>query len=212
MLELEIRENIAEKTAVFERLRDTYLFEARRSGMVEAGVFLSTAIRQWIESGGKGTWEKPHPLSTMLTKSGNKWAKRGGGYVSPYYSLGKYARYVANNNFTFEQIGFGNFKAGDSKKGRQLSFSKQLQDIALAAQTSRSIPVTPKMRLKFGATRGVIGEEVGSAFFPLRKSTTMLNIPARPIMRPVFATSSVAAYSAFEKRFNRSIFKRFEKG
>lgn len=209
MFRLDFSHTIDRLVSVLTVLKTKHLAEARRSALSSVGFFLSQEVRKWIESAGAGSWAQAHPLTRLLERRGGRWEKRRG-FISPYHGLGKFARYLLNGRKTEIRIGFGAFKASDIKKGKQLAFLADLQDLAANAQTSRSFTVSAKMRGLMGATRRKPGDQPGQEFFPLKLATSKLQAAARPIMKPVFAKASGAARLLFVEKFSKKINKLFE--
>jgi len=209
MIKIGFVHNIEAKISVMWGLKNIMLPQARGSALGSAGYELMQALRQWIESAGAGSWKKSHPMTELLEKSGGRWRKRDG-FVSPYFGLGKFARYLINRSKTELRTGFGAFKAKDVRKGRQLFFDERLQEIGQQAQTRRSFPVSDRMRGLLGATKLRRSGRAGQDYFPIKKTTTALEAAARPIARPVFAANSARIGTIFAEKFAKALQKRYE--
>ena len=210
MIEIEVEHNTDKKTLVFAKLKNTWLSESRRSAGSSTGFFIAGEIRKYIESAGTGSWEKPHPMTALFERRGGKWERRKG-FISPYYGLAKFARYIINRSATVIRMGFGTFKAKDPAKGKTVSFNKPLQEIAEQAQKQRTIVVTDRMKRLLGATRSKPGQTPGVDFFPLRRETSQITVPPRPISIPVFAKIKGASFPLFADKFKKALEKRYEK-
>jgi len=70
-------------------------------------------------------------------------------------------------------------------------------------QAGQTIPVSDRMRRKVAAgTKGV---------FALRKTTTTLQVPPRPIEKPVFDAQRSAVFPLFREKFVKALEKRYAK-
>jgi tRNA/tmRNA/rRNA uracil-C5-methylase (TrmA/RlmC/RlmD family) len=68
------------------------------------------------------------------------------------------------------------------------------------------------MRHKWAATRYKVPKSVkepkpGVDYFPLKKSTTVIDIPARPIFNPVYAKLAPQVGPLFEQKFWESYYR-----
>lgn len=79
---------------------------------------------------------------------------------------------------------------GKSRKGRRGFYDKQLYAMAIRYEYGYEIKVTDQMRRKMSWTRlpGKKKKEQtpGVDYFPLKKTTTSLKVPARPSIGPIF--------------------------
>jgi hypothetical protein len=210
MLEIEFETNIDKKILVFQKLKNVLLPESRRSAGSSTGFFISEEIRKYIESAGRGGWEKAHPMTALFERRGGEWQRRKG-FVSPYYGLGKFARYLINRSATEIRMGFGTFRGKDAAKGKSVYFSKTLQEIGEQAQKQRTITVTDRMRKLLGATRSKPGQKPGIDFCPLRRGTSQITVSPRPFSVPVFQQVKGQSFTLFAERFKKALEKRFEK-
>lgn len=209
MIILQIQHNIAEKIAFFKVFRLFRFREARRSALSSTGFAASNEIRNYVESAGEGSWRKAHPLTAAFEKHDGKWQRRGG-FISPYYGLGKFARYKIMQGDSELKTGFGTFSSRDIKRGKPAEFTQRLQEIAQQAQTRHRVLVSPVMRRLLGATKPKKNAVIGVDYFPIRKNTISLNIPARPIVVPVFQKAKGKLAAVFFEKFTLAIKKRFE--
>lgn len=181
--------------------------KAKKSAMGSVGFYVMSELRNHIEYGGLSSWESLHDLTRKYWKkkrggASGQWVQRMNPPQSPMAWLGKFARYRVSKSADTVQIDFGKGKRG-KQPGR---LDPQLSAVARRMDQGERIPVTDRMRKKMAATyfRAVArGQEpvIGVNFFPLKKSTTSINIPARPIFGPVFKKIQPKAGSLFEKKF-----------
>jgi hypothetical protein len=178
---------------------------AKKSAMKSVGWLVMTELRNHVEYGPPG-WQKLHPLTSTYWKkkgAGNgRWVMRRQAPHSPATWLGKFARYRASRSGNTVQIDFGKGKRG-KQPGR---LDPQLSAIARRIDSGEQIAVTSKMRKKWAATMARASARsgkpvIGVNFFPLRKSTTTIDIPARPIFTPVFRKISPKVSRFFETKF-----------
>jgi len=172
---------------------------ARTSAMKSVGWFVQVALRNHLEYGPSG-WEHLHHLTEMFKKKGGSgiWALRPSAPRSPAIWLGKFSRYRVSSDGGLVQIDFGK-----SKKGHPGTFDPQIAPVARRIDQGEKIAVTEKMRRKMAATKKATrGDHVpGINFFPLRKGTTSLTVPARPIFAPVFSSVEPKVPALFELKF-----------
>ncbi len=181
---------------------------ARISALKSCGFWIRGELRNHVEYGGAG-WPSLHPMSKSFRKKyklGNKWFGRGrGDHQTPLFWLGKFARYRADQDKV--QIDFGKSAAG--KPG---TFDPTLIGIVRRAEEGEAIRVTEKMRLFFALTRRKRPKKQtpGLTYFPLKKSTKTLDIPARPMIEPVWKKTVGLIPVRFEAKFFSAL-KRYEK-
>jgi hypothetical protein len=210
-IEIEYTSNSESKIKALGVLKVPTLKEARRSALSSTGFFVSDEMRAFMEKKGDGNWKAAHPLTRIWRKGKNGSWTRFSGYVSPYYGLAKFARYVINTAATQETMGFGTFSGKQVAKGKQPQFDPYLQKLIREAQKGRHPRVTPKMRRKFGAQKEIGKGKIGQDFFPLRKTTSAIHVPARPIAVPVFRKIYNPATTVFKTKFAVALKKRYEK-
>lgn len=185
---------------------------AKKSAMGSVGWLVMGHLRNHVEYG-PAEWDALHGLTNKFRKqtrtlgAGN-WVMRQAPPPSPAFWLGKFARYRVSRSGDTVQIDFGRGKRG-KQPGR---LDPNLSATARRIDSGEHIKVTDKMRKKWAATwyrakaRGQT-PVVGKNFFPLRKSTTMIDIPARPIFSPVFRKVQPLVGSFFEQKFWASYHK-----
>lgn len=179
---------------------------AKKSAMGSVGWLVMGELRNHLEYG-PPEWEGLHALTKKFRKQSRtlgkgNWVMRQKPPHSPAAWLGKFARYRVSKTGHLVQIDFGKGKRG-KQPGR---LDPQLAAVARRIDSGEKIPVTKKMRRKWAATwyrAKARGQEpvVGENFFPLRKSTRNIDIPARPVFRPVFRKIQPVVGPFFEKKF-----------
>lgn len=210
MLSLQLTySGLSETTRVVMDLPGKFL-KAKKSAMGSVGWLVMGELRNHLEYGGNG-FEALHALTkTYWKKHGGSglWVKRRSAPRSPAEWLGKFARYRVSDTGSIVQIDFGKGK----KKKNPGRLDPQLSVIARRIDSGENITVTEKMRKKWAATfyrakaRG--GKpEVGVNYFPLKKSTTTLRNPARPIFQPVFRKIEPKVSGIFEQKFWESYYR-----
>lgn len=205
--------DLIRKLAALAAMRVTVFDGARGSAMSSAGWFMMEEVRDWIEKEGKGTWPPLSPVTRMWDSKWNakSWHRRSGKHPGAYNWLGKFARYKMSRAAKRAEIGFGKFKAKDVRRGKQARFDRRIQKIAHNAQKKRIVNADDRLRRKFGAQRESPTDEPGVDFFPLARRFGTYEIPARPIMEPVFMREERAAGIAFQRKYFQAIVKRFER-
>lgn len=173
---------------------------ARKSALKSVGWHLRGWLKDWVESEGEGSWADLHPLTARFRhKRGVSahWVKRQKPKTKALEWLGKFARYRLDGDEEVK-IAFGKSRAG--KIGVE---DPQLASIAKRSETGESIAVTPAMRHFLAATRRKRpkAQEAGETFFPLRKTTTRLKTPKRPIFEPVWRKYGEKSMALFEQKF-----------
>jgi hypothetical protein len=173
---------------------------ARISAVKSTGWMIRKEMRAFIESGGAGTWEALHPVSRYYAKKyktgTSKWIRPSLQAKSPMFWLGKHARYRVTDDEAV--IGFGR-----SSKGETGTLSPFLMQVLKRAEHGEITQVTDKARRFFGATRRTnkAGQVPGTGFFPIRKDTSSLSTPERPIFEPVLARIRERIAPYFEDKF-----------
>lgn len=174
--------------------------QARRRGLKSALSFLRRKSFDWIQSAGEGSWPDFHPLTRMFGDS-PKWVKRGRILGTHNWNwLMRYVKYgQSKDNFA------GWLKFGQTDEPMSKTSSKRAIQIEQGHRTT----VTPAMRRWMGATRpdNVKNPIPGVDYFPLRKTTSTLTIPKRPIIAPIYKKYRDIAL----REFADSFVKRVEK-
>jgi hypothetical protein len=151
-------------------------------------------VYDWIMSGGEETWPGFHPLTRLFQKApGGAWTVR--------------SRFLnrSNWNWLVRHVSSWTSRSG-YVSSIQFGGSGKMAARALEIERGGKIKVTDSVRRLMGATRPKNRKAViGTNFFPLRKSTIALSLPARRIMAPVAKKYAELAVRAFETEF----FKRF---
>jgi hypothetical protein len=183
--------------------------KAKKSGMGSVGWMVMSELRNHVEYG-PSNWQQLHALTKAYYKkrgaNGGRWVRRQRPPYSPASWLGKFARYRLSKTGNTVQIDFGKGKRG--KQPGQLD--SQLSAVAKRIDGGERIVVTQKMRRKWAATLARASSrgskpEIGVNFFPLKKSTTSIDIPPRPIFGPVFRKISPKVSRFFETKFWASL-------
>lgn len=182
---------------------------AKKSAMGSVGWLVMGHLRNHVEYG-PPEWAGLHALTSRFKKAASgggkgRWIMRRRPPHAPAVWLGKFARYRVSKSGNTVQIDFGKGKRG-KQPGR---LDPELSAIARRIDGGERVPVTEQMRRKWAATwyrakTAAGGPQVGTTFFPLRKSTTVLDIPARPIFAPVFRKIQPLVGPFFEQKFWQS--------
>jgi hypothetical protein len=163
---LEVTVNIPDQILNAEQeIKDVQRRAANRAGFAASKEISDSLLKMRPSS---------HPMSALF-QSGARWQKSRRVSYNPYSSLAPFARHVVHG-YGIVTFGFGYFRGGDKGKKR---YDRNLTTVARRVTEERNTKVTPKMRRKIAATKGVIGNTPGQHFWPLRKNTTMLRKPAR---------------------------------
>lgn len=178
---------------------DGVFARARKSALKSVGWHLRGWLRDYVEKGGEG-WPALHPLTARFRHKRGvlaHWVKRQNAKTEALGWLGKFARYRVEKDESV-MIAFGKSRVG--KLGRE---DPELAAIAQRAESGESIAVTPAMRHFLAATRRKRpkAQEAGGTYFPLRKSTTRLKTPKRPIFEPVWRKYGDKTLALFEEKF-----------
>lgn len=200
---------------------------AERSALKSTGWMIRNEMRGFIESSGRGTWAGYHPLTLKYKKKfkareKEKYKKGSVAWgkvdvkkrLGPLYWLGKQARYrVAGDEAS---VGFGFSHSGGEMRTRgdgtrrklaPASMDPFLMNVIGRAEEGEVTNVTKAMRRFFGLTRsGNQGwQEAGFTMFPLKRSTSVLETPKRPIFDPVMARVQDMIAPHFENQFWQAI-------
>ena len=187
----ELTRTLIELPGVFAR--------ARKSALSSTGYMIMQELRNHIEYGGSG-WAPLHPI-TM------RFRKRRGDPPSPLFFLGRFARYLVDPASMSVRIGLGK---GGSRQGayaeRDSAWLNEAVQRAEQGATIRVSRATRKLWLttKHAKTEGGVA---GTDYFALRKSTTTLHIPRRPIFGSVFAKIRPKALPFFEAKFHEALLR-----
>jgi hypothetical protein len=173
---------------------------ARKSALKSTGWMIQQELRNHVEYGGSG-WPALHPLTRSFRhKYGirSKWTKRRS-HPGPLFWLGKFARYRVEDSGDTVNIHFG--------KGKKGGFDRGLMADVHRAEAGDVVKVTPAMRRFLAATRRKRPKNQipGQTYFPLKKSTSTLKTPPRPIFTPVWNKVSPRIAPWFEKKFNAAL-------
>lgn len=172
---------------------------ARVSALKSTGNMIRQEVRDFVESGGSG-WPRPHLLTQSFKskqgKSGKAWSRKKIRLPNALYWLGKFARYRVDNEGDLLQVDFGK-----SRKGQPGTFDPELIGMVKRAAEGENIQVTKKMRGFWAKTK----KDKKNPSFALRKSTTELKIPKRPIFDPVWAKIGAKVVPHFEDKFYSAI-------
>lgn len=192
---------LSELTKAVMNLPGTFL-KAKKSAMGSVGWLAMSELRNHVEYG-PSEWDDLHCLTNAYRKKrgadAGRWVKRQRAPHSPAFWLGKFARYRVSRSGDLVQIDFGHGKSG-KQPGR---LDPNLAEVARRIDGGEQILVTDAMRKKWAATWYRAGKNpvVGVNFFPLKKSTKYLKIPARPIFAPVFKKIQPMISTFFEQKF-----------
>lgn len=179
------------------RLNDI-LYGVQRQAANRSGFAASKAIETEMR-----TLEKEkHPLAAMFL-SGTQWQKAKQSKQA-FAGIAPFARHILYGSSTVA-FGFGYFR-GTPRAKEQRQFDKKLQSIARGITEKSVTNVTPAMRRKMGATKGIIGTEPGKTYFPLKRTTTQLVKPARKMRTDgVKKTAVVTFRTAFSEILRQTL-------
>lgn len=195
MIRVSYQHNLPEKIVALGLVYRAF-WESRRSALSSVGFFFMEAIRRHVEHFPLSA----HPLTEIYHKKfGPQFGFSERGFLSkaktPFFAFGKFARYAVYRADTVV-LGFG--KTGKKQPGR---FDPFLEGVMARVQSGQVIPVSDRMRRKIAAgTRGV---------FALRKTTTNLQVPPRPIEKPVFDAKRAEVFPLFREKFVKALEKRY---
>lgn len=180
---------LAKSVGKIVRIRDMKMVaRAHMSAFKSSSWLVRGELRNHVEYGGEG-WAPLHPLTAAFRRTKSGWKKRGAP-PSPLLWLGRFARYVVAPDADHAEIGFGK-----SSKGRAGSINRSLDELVRKHEKGRTVPVTAAIRRDWARTR---------RFF-LRKSMTVLKIPARPSIGPVFRKMRAQIPGHFQKKFDAAM-------
>jgi len=169
----------------------TIIKETRIRTLKSVGAMLRAEMSKYIRSEGGGMWKSAHPLT--LQAAGRK---------TPYDWMANLTRFVVDDRGYSVEVGFGNFDARMVRnQPHKVRLSPYLTKVSEEMQRGKQTFVSEKMRRKLGAGRKNKASRVGSDFFPLRKTTNKLIIPARPVSQPVLNKSVSKVENIIRKEF-----------
>lgn len=180
---------------------------ARKSALGSTGYWIQQELRNQIEYGGSG-WAPLHPLTLRLRKYRSAPA-------SPLFYLGRFSRYLIDQEGTSIEIGLGKSRKGQPGQTDDPWLSAALR----RAEEGDRIPVTKKVRLAWVRTK-IKGQKwkkmsrsgaVTGGYFVLRPETRFLTIPKRPVIGPVFKKVQPKITPYFEQKFWKAI-ERYRTG
>ncbi|MFA5704447.1 MAG: hypothetical protein WC982_13140 [Advenella sp.] len=188
---------------------------ARVSALKSLGWMIRSEVVKHIRTNGSGQWPRVHPFTLRFGKGfggAPKRRRRRSSYV-PYRFLNRLVRYRVDDDGEMVQIDIGKGRGGQPGQ-----YDREMFDLVRRVSTGQTVRVTQKMRGWFGLTRykdpwsdtpepyGRL--KTGETFFPLRKSTTELKVPPRPIFDPVWRKTRSEIPGHFADRFWRAL-KRY---
>lgn len=183
------KKTLAQTVGNVSRMRDMKMVaRAHASALKSCGWLVRGELRNHVEYGGDN-WAPLHPLTAAFKRTKSGWKKRQVP-PSPLYWLGRFARYVAPRDASQVEIGFGK-----SNKRRAGTIDRSLNDLVRKHEKGRTVPVTAAIRRYWAQTK---------RFF-LRRTTTVLKIPARPSIGPVFRKMRSVIPTHFQKKFTTAM-------
>lgn len=199
-------EGLSEATKAVMQLPGLFA-RARKSALGSTGYWIQQELRNQIEYGGSG-WAPLHPLTLRLRKYRSAPA-------SPLFYLGRFSRYLIDQEGSTIEIGLGKSRKGQPGQTDDPWLSAALR----RAEEGDRIPVTKKVRLAWVATK-IKGQKwkkmsrsgaVTGGYFVLRPETQFLTIPKRPVIGPVFKKVQPKITPFFEQKFWKAI-ERYRTG
>jgi len=165
-------------------------------------------MREFIEKGGEG-WP---PLSPITREQ----KMRAGGKTTPLYFLGRFIRYKYVQGQKGQKVSFGFFPSKMMSKTRRLATGQKYTLTAKGRRESfkRSFGMSPHMLLKYhelGKKRRVterMRRRFAAMGYPLKKGTTSVSIPARPIISTIFKKEKNKIPKYIERRFFQKFFSK----
>jgi len=170
---------------------------ARKSALGSTGYWIQQELRNQIEYGGSG-WPPLHPITLKLRKFRTP-------ANTPLFYLGRFSRYLIDQEGTTVEIGLGKSRKGEPGQTDDPWLSAALR----RAEEGDRIPVTKKVRLAWVRTK-IKGQKwkkmsrsgaVTGGYFVLRPETQFLTIPKRPVVGPVFRKVQPKITPYFEQKF-----------
>jgi len=185
-------EGLDEATALMAALPGN-ASRARVSALKSVGWWVRGELRSWVETSGQGSWEALHPITQKLKKRSGKSKDK------PLYFLGRFARYRVDDEGTLADIDFGK-----SRKGKPGTFDPTVSAWVMRAETGWKTKVTENTRQFFAAAtrkKRPKKQKPGETYFPLKKTTTTLEIPKRPIFAKVKSRTLPEVPKRFKEKF-----------
>lgn len=181
--------------------------KARKRALQSTGNMVRAEVREFVEGGGEN-WPALHPLTAAYRrgKGDVKWMRAGRRRGGPLFFLGRFARYRVDAGGSVVEVDMGKSRAGEPG-----TFDPLLISWARRAEEGATIPVTPKMRRRWAASKSKLGKRArktavaGQDYFALRKSTQFLRVPKRPIFGPVFRRVESKITPHFRQKFWESV-------
>jgi len=165
---------------------------ARRNALASAGKDIRKEINEFIKAGGEN-WPDPHPATEQGIQGKRRRRRRYRGPMRFLESLHsqRLERYGSRLRVYFPR-----------KRHRLLNW------LVRTTQTGGKVNVSDRMRRLFGSARRRDRDEPGEDFFPLRGETDHLEIPARPIITPVFRRERNRILQRFAENFEKNLKKQ----
>lgn len=199
-MQIEITSNVSEVLQRFLELPGIFQ-RARKSALKSLGFqMIKTSVENYIRSAGEGSWEGLHPLSQKAEKSDGRWVRRRRSGNRPLSRFVHLVRYRVDSEGYRLAVDAGGGHGGEGSRP-----DKKLLGLINLLQTGADISVSASMRRKIAAAKSVISGKRGASFFLLRKTTSRLRIPRRPVFDPVFAKISPDIPKKFEDIFWKNI-------
>jgi len=171
------------------------------SGRGSLGFYVADRMKKHIETDGAGVWPMAHPLTRTRKRKGGKWVQR-----RKYSPLGVFRGFIRYG------VRKGEVTAGfTKKKTAELGTDNAMIPAVLRFERGAERPVTPKMRRLLGAGRKNAKSKPGVDFFPLRKETVSLSVPARPVLMPVLRKENPKLPEVLDRKIQESIDRNEEK-
>lgn len=197
MLTIDLKaEGLDATTRAFMELPGMFA-RARKSALGSTGYWIQQELRNHIEYGGTG-WAKLHPITL-------KFRKFRGAPASPLFYLGRFVRYLIDQDGTTLEIGLGKSNKGEPGQVNDPWLNAALRRAEHGGRTK----VTRKVRLLWVSTK-IKGQKwtklsrsgaVTGGYFVLRPDTEFLTIPRRPVIEPVFKKIKPGVLSHFQRKF-----------
>ena len=159
------------------------------------GYRLRRVIKESISSGKAGSFSF-RPLSMIARKMRHR--------KKPLLPLRVAVRYAVGNKPFQVRVGFpGTFMGMDGRFG---ALSKSWRRIAYIQQKGFTTPVTPYLRQKLAAYGASLSKRSSfRKYFFLKKTTTHLRTPARPIISPIWAVEQSRTIKNIESNYKRKM-------
>lgn len=179
---------------------------ARKSAMSSLGWYIRQMLANHIEYGGEG-WAPLRALTLRLKKSS---AQKDN---TPLFWLARFARYRTGKAGEYLQVGFGKSKAMADAGGvpQEGSFDSTLDAMVRRHEYGATEQVVARAQAHIAAQfwKGKRSQKTRSVI--LKKATTSVRVPARPMVRPVMSKVEQLAATLFEEKFLAAL-QRYEQG